>query len=201
MPRPTLLCCSPSPPAGRRSRSPRRWPRVCSSCPRSRPSRSPSPGFVNLRLTDDFWRAQIPVVLSAGSGYGAADLGGGRERQRRVLLGQSDRAAARRPRPRHRIRRRAREPARQARLAGDPRVLHQRRRRPDRPAGALGPPPLSGGARPRARGPARGLVPRRLPDPARPGDRRARRRALAQPPPRASGCRSSAGARSRRCWR
>ncbi len=36
------------------------------------------PGFVNLRLTDDFWRAQIPVVLSAGNGYGAADLGGGR---------------------------------------------------------------------------------------------------------------------------
>ncbi len=36
------------------------------------------PGFVNLRLTDDFWRAQIPIVLRAGSSYGAADLGGGR---------------------------------------------------------------------------------------------------------------------------
>jgi len=36
------------------------------------------PGFVNLRLTDDFWRAQIPIVLRAGSAYGAADLGGGR---------------------------------------------------------------------------------------------------------------------------
>jgi arginyl-tRNA synthetase len=36
------------------------------------------PGFVNLRLTDDFWRAQIPIVLRAGSGYGAADLGAGR---------------------------------------------------------------------------------------------------------------------------
>ena len=36
------------------------------------------PGFVNLRLTDDFWRAQIKVILDAGSGYGAADLGRGR---------------------------------------------------------------------------------------------------------------------------
>jgi arginyl-tRNA synthetase len=36
------------------------------------------PGFVNLRLTDDFWRAQIPIILRAGSGYGATDLGGGR---------------------------------------------------------------------------------------------------------------------------
>jgi arginyl-tRNA synthetase len=36
------------------------------------------PGFVNLRLTNDFWRAQIPIILRAGSGYGAADLGGGR---------------------------------------------------------------------------------------------------------------------------
>ncbi len=36
------------------------------------------PGFVNLRLSDDFWRAQIPIVLKAGSAYGAADLGGGR---------------------------------------------------------------------------------------------------------------------------
>jgi arginyl-tRNA synthetase len=36
------------------------------------------PGFVNLRLRDDFWRAQIKVALAAGRGYGAADLGGGR---------------------------------------------------------------------------------------------------------------------------
>jgi arginyl-tRNA synthetase len=36
------------------------------------------PGFVNLRLRDDFWRAQIKVALLAGRDYGAADLGRGR---------------------------------------------------------------------------------------------------------------------------
>ena len=36
------------------------------------------PGFVNLRLTDAFWRAQVRVALEAGPAYGAADLGRGR---------------------------------------------------------------------------------------------------------------------------
>ena len=36
------------------------------------------PGFVNLRLSEDFWRAQVRVALQAGAGYGAADLGRGR---------------------------------------------------------------------------------------------------------------------------
>ena len=36
------------------------------------------PGFINLRLTDSFWRAQIPVALRAGPDYGAVDLGQGR---------------------------------------------------------------------------------------------------------------------------
>jgi arginyl-tRNA synthetase len=36
------------------------------------------PGFVNLRLNDDFWRRQVAVALHAGSDYGAADLGRGR---------------------------------------------------------------------------------------------------------------------------
>ena len=36
------------------------------------------PGFVNLRLRDDFWRAQIKIVLEAGRDYGAADLGRGK---------------------------------------------------------------------------------------------------------------------------
>jgi arginyl-tRNA synthetase len=36
------------------------------------------PGFVNLRLDDDFWRAQVAVALAAGHDYGAADLGRGR---------------------------------------------------------------------------------------------------------------------------
>ena len=36
------------------------------------------PGFVNLRLRDDFWRAQVKLALAAGRDYGAADLGRGR---------------------------------------------------------------------------------------------------------------------------
>ena len=36
------------------------------------------PGFVNLRLRDDFWRAQVRLALAAGRDYGAANLGRGR---------------------------------------------------------------------------------------------------------------------------
>ncbi len=36
------------------------------------------PGFVNLRLTDDFWWARLAELLAAGPGYGADDLGQGR---------------------------------------------------------------------------------------------------------------------------
>jgi len=36
------------------------------------------PGFINLRLTDDAWRACLDDVLAAGTGYGVADLGQGR---------------------------------------------------------------------------------------------------------------------------
>jgi len=33
------------------------------------------PGFVNLRLADDLWRAQIHTALAAGTDYGIVDLG------------------------------------------------------------------------------------------------------------------------------
>ncbi|MGH6945209.1 MAG: arginine--tRNA ligase [Geminicoccaceae bacterium] len=36
------------------------------------------PGFVNLRLTDEFWRAQVRVALRAGADYGTTDLGHGK---------------------------------------------------------------------------------------------------------------------------
>ena len=36
------------------------------------------PGFVNLRLTDDFWRERLAELLVTGPGYGAQDLGRGR---------------------------------------------------------------------------------------------------------------------------
>ena len=36
------------------------------------------PGFVNLRLDDGFWRAQLGMILGAGSGYGDSTTGAGR---------------------------------------------------------------------------------------------------------------------------
>ena len=36
------------------------------------------PGFVNLRLSDDFWRERLAELLAAGPGYGAEDIGCGR---------------------------------------------------------------------------------------------------------------------------
>ena len=35
------------------------------------------PGFVNIRLTEDFLRAQLPIVLNAGEHYGDSSLGAG----------------------------------------------------------------------------------------------------------------------------
>jgi arginyl-tRNA synthetase len=37
------------------------------------------PGFMNLRLADDFWRARLLDVLAAGRRYGASDLGAGQK--------------------------------------------------------------------------------------------------------------------------
>ena len=36
------------------------------------------PGFINLRLADEFWRARLADVLRAGPAYGDSDLGQGR---------------------------------------------------------------------------------------------------------------------------
>ncbi|MFP6748646.1 MAG: arginine--tRNA ligase [Alphaproteobacteria bacterium] len=35
------------------------------------------PGFINLRLSDDFWRARLGDVLAAGPGYGDSTVAGG----------------------------------------------------------------------------------------------------------------------------
>ena len=101
----------------------------------------------------------------ASRGYREASSGPGRARRRRglwpfhprsrqaradrVRLGEPDRAAARRPRPSGRARRRALEPARDAGLRGASRVLLQRRRRADRQ-----PRDLDASPRPRASSPA-----------------------------------------------
>ena len=36
------------------------------------------PGFLNFRLSEDVWRAEIAATLAAGTGYGRSALGGGR---------------------------------------------------------------------------------------------------------------------------
>ena len=76
-----------------------------------------------------FWQRQVAVVLAAGGDYGRSTLGARPPDQCRVLLGQSDRPAPCRPRPRHGVRRRAGRDPGPCRLRGDPRVLRQRRRR------------------------------------------------------------------------
>jgi len=35
------------------------------------------PGFINLRLSDEFWRARLPEILRAGTAYGDSGLGRG----------------------------------------------------------------------------------------------------------------------------
>jgi arginyl-tRNA synthetase len=35
------------------------------------------PGFINLRLSDSFWRARLAEILGAGAAYGTSTLGGG----------------------------------------------------------------------------------------------------------------------------
>jgi arginyl-tRNA synthetase len=53
------------------------------------------PGFINLKLRDDFWRARLGECLKDGRGLRYVDDGRWAEGQRRVCLGQSDRAVAR----------------------------------------------------------------------------------------------------------
>jgi arginyl-tRNA synthetase len=36
------------------------------------------PGFINLRLSDDIWRAELAAIAAAGDGYGRSSGGGGR---------------------------------------------------------------------------------------------------------------------------
>ncbi len=104
--------------------------------------------------------------------------------QRRVRLGQPDRAAACGPYPRRGLRRRAGCAARLRRLRRHARILHQRRRRPGRRARAVGLPALPRGARPRGRLRGRHLS-RRLPDRrGRGAEGQGRRRATSTSPRR-----------------
>src|SRR5258707_3813210 len=35
------------------------------------------PGFINLTLSDDTWRAQLMAIVDSGDGYGRSEIGAG----------------------------------------------------------------------------------------------------------------------------
>ena len=64
------------------------------------------PGFINLTLKPSAWADALRTVLREGdASYGRSAIGSGRKGQRRICLGQSDRADACRPLPRRGVRR------------------------------------------------------------------------------------------------
>ena len=64
-----------------------------------RRSRSRAPGFINIFLTPAARQAVVARILAAGERFGRSDARRGERVHGRVRVGQSDRAAARRPRP------------------------------------------------------------------------------------------------------
>ncbi len=76
------------------------------------------PGFINLRLAAAAKQAVVPAVLAEGARLRPFHPRSRQARAGRVRLGQPDRAAARRPRPPGRARRRDLQPARDAGLRG-----------------------------------------------------------------------------------
>ena len=124
------------------------------------------PGFINMTLARPSGSA-LPAPFSRKVRTSGNPSSARRARQRRIRLGQSDRADACRPLPRRGLRRCARHLARLRRLRRDARILHQRCRRTGRRARALGLPALPRGAgRRHRRHPGRAL-PRRLPEAGR----------------------------------
>ena len=90
-------------------------------------------GFINFRLKPAAQAGRRARSRCAqGARFGRAQAPSAQQGAGRVRLGQSDRAAARRPRPPGGARRRDRRAARVAGRRGDARVLLQRRRRADR---------------------------------------------------------------------
>ena len=117
----------------RRRASATSWPR--DSAPSLERTDVAGPGFLNLYLSDEWFVARARRTCSPpATRFGARDARPRRRGQRRVRLGQPDRAAAHRPRPPGGLRRHALAAARVPRPRRDARVLHQRLRQPDRPA-------------------------------------------------------------------
>ena len=139
--RPTSRCSSRGRCGGRRWTSPRRSPRRSATGPDGALIASADvarPGFVNLRLADSRSRRPSPASSPPPGSWGRFQPDQRARRRRRVRVGQPDRAAAHRQRPRC-VRRRPPEPrARGRRPAGDARVLLQRLRRPGAQARRVG---------------------------------------------------------------
>ena len=145
--RPTPRWCWPRTPARSRASSPRRSRPSCAKLPRSTKVEVAGPGFINLALEPAVWREALRRRDPRRRRLRPKRDRRGAEGQRRIRLGQSDRADACRPLPRRGVRRCARQPARVRGLRGHARVLHQRCRRAGRRARALGVPALPRGAR------------------------------------------------------
>jgi arginyl-tRNA synthetase len=92
------------------------------------------PGFLNLRLDPSVWRAVLPAVLTAGTGFGRSRLGAGRKVNLEFV-------SANPTGPMHVGHARGAVFGGAAgfrRLRGHAGILRQRRRRPGRRAGPLG---------------------------------------------------------------
>ena len=125
------------------------------------------PGFINLKLADDFWRAGC-ANASRGRRLRQSPMGRA-QGQCRVRLGQSDRAAACRACARRGGRRRAGQPAGQGGLRRHQGILHQRCRRAGRQPRAFDLSALQGGAGRCDRRHPRRTLSRRVPEGGRRG--------------------------------
>ena len=77
--RPTRRWSWPSRPARTRGRWPRRSPKRCGPTPDVAEAEVAGPGFVNLRIGDRYWHAELAAILDAGPDYGRSAIGGGRK--------------------------------------------------------------------------------------------------------------------------
>ena len=136
--RPTRRCCWPRCSARRRARSPSSWRTGCatSSAPALERRRGRGPGLPQpvprRRLVRGRWSASSPPARASGPGGAEQPRAG----ERRVRLGQPDRAADCGQRAQRRLRRRARAAALVRRPRRRARVLLQRLRRAGRASSA-----------------------------------------------------------------
>jgi len=108
--------CWPRPRAGSRAISPSALVRL-RGIPAVVDGQVAGPGFINLKLTEGFWRERLGECLAAGIAYGDSTMGGGAAVNVEYVSAQSYRAAACGPCAWRRGRRCAGQPATQAGFA------------------------------------------------------------------------------------